>query len=89
MSLVAQTEIGQAAFCDAEGDKEGQVREQEGAAQEAEYQAQESLGKFQFQLELQLQLRGPSQQLQAATKTSDGKSSKERRCWISALAAPA
>ena len=28
MSLVAQTEIGQAAFCDAEGDKKGQVREQ-------------------------------------------------------------
>ena len=68
MSLVAQTEIGQAAFCDAEGDKEGQSREQEGAAQEAEYQDQESPGKFQLQLELHLQLRGPSQQLQAATK---------------------
>jgi hypothetical protein len=35
MSLVAQTEIGQAAFCYAEGEEEGQVREQEGAAQEA------------------------------------------------------
>ena len=62
MSLVAQTEIGQAAFCDAEGDEEGQVREQEGAAQEAEYQAPAAPGK----LQLQLQLRRPSQ-LQAAT----------------------
>ena len=68
MSLVAQTEIGQAAFCDAEGDKEGQVREQEGAAQEAEYQAPKAPGKLQLQLQLELQLRGPSQQLQAATK---------------------
>ena len=70
MSLVAQTEIGQAAFYDAEGDKEGQVRGQEGAAQGAEYQVAEALGKLQlqFQLQLQLQLRGPSQQLQAATK---------------------
>jgi hypothetical protein len=63
MSLVAQTEIGQAAFCYAEGEEEGQVREQEGAAQEAEYQAPAAPGK----LQLQLQLRGPSQQLQAAT----------------------
>jgi hypothetical protein len=68
MSLVAQTEFGEAELCYAEGEEEGQVREQEGAAQEAEYQAQEALGKFQLQLELQLQLRGPSQQLQAATK---------------------
>jgi hypothetical protein len=65
-ALVAQTEIGQAAFCYAEGEEEGQVREQEGAAQEAEDQAPAARGKP--QLQLQLQLRGPSQQLQAATK---------------------
>jgi hypothetical protein len=35
MSLVAQTEIGQAELCYAEGEEEGQVRGQEGAAQEA------------------------------------------------------
>ena len=63
MSLVAQPEIGQAELCYAEGEEEGQVREQEGAAQEAEYQAPAAPGK----LQLQLQLRGPSQQLQAAT----------------------
>ena len=61
MSLVAQTEFGEAELCYAEGEEEGQVREQEGAAQEAEYQAPAAPGK------LQLQLRGPSQQLQAAT----------------------
>ena len=63
MSLVAQTEFGEAELCYAEREEEGQVREQEGAAQEAEYQAPAAPGKVQ----LQLQLRGPSQQLQAAT----------------------
>ena len=65
MSLVAQKEFGQAELCYAEGEEEGQVREQEGAAQEAEYQAPAARG--QLQLQLQLQLRGPSQQHQAAT----------------------
>ena len=65
MSLVTQTEVGQAAFCYAEGEEARQVREQEGAAQEAQYQARAAPGKL--QLQLQLQLRGPSQQLQAAT----------------------
>ena len=36
MSLVAQTEFGEAELCYAEGEEEGQVREQEGAAQDAE-----------------------------------------------------
>ena len=35
MSLVAQTELGQAELRYAEREEEGQVREQEGAAQEA------------------------------------------------------
>ena len=63
MSLVAQTEFDQSELCYAEGGEEGQVREQEGAAQEATYQAPAAPGK----LQLQLQLRGPSQQFQGAT----------------------
>jgi len=67
MSLVAQTEIRQVACCYAER-QEGQVREQEGVTQEAEYQAPEAPRKLQLQLQhVQLHLRGPSQQFQAST----------------------